>query len=105
VLEAMLARLQERGLLKTRGRQRTDSTHILAAVRSLNRFELVGRTLQHTLNSLAEQVPQWIQTNVPRVWLAFIENTCKNRSQRFHGTVTKSGLGCNGSGGVSISKM
>jgi transposase len=68
VLDAMLARFQERGLLKTRGRQRTDSTHILAAVRSLNRLELVGRTLQHTLNILAEQVPQWIQTNVPPAW-------------------------------------
>jgi transposase len=68
VLDALLARFQERGLLKTRGRQRTDSTHILAAVRSLNRLELVGRTLQHTLNILAEQVPQWIQTNVPPAW-------------------------------------
>ncbi len=37
--------------------------------------------------------------------LAFIENTCQNRSQRFYGTVTKSGLGRNGSGGVSISRM
>ena len=37
--------------------------------------------------------------------LAFIENTCKNRSQGFYGTVTKSGLGRNGSGGVSISRM
>ena len=46
VFEAMLTRFKEKGLLKGRGKQRTDSTHILAAVRSLNRLELVGRTLQ-----------------------------------------------------------
>src|ERR671933_2733070 len=36
LLEAMLTRYRERGLLKARGRQRTDSTHVLAAVRKLN---------------------------------------------------------------------
>lgn len=65
LLDAMLAKFQERGLLKTRGRQRTDSTHIRASIRSLNRLELVGRTLQHALNLLAERMPQWIQTNIP----------------------------------------
>lgn len=34
-----------------------------------------------------------------------IQNTCKNRSQRFYGVVTKSGFGWSGSGGVSISRM
>ena len=37
LLEAMLSRFKERGLLKVRGRQRTDSTHVLAAIRTLNR--------------------------------------------------------------------
>ena len=36
-----LQQLQERGLLKARGRQRIDSTHVLAAVRDLNRLERV----------------------------------------------------------------
>ena len=48
--ERLLARLLEAarkgGLLKARGRQRTDSTHVLAAVRHLNRLELVGETLR-----------------------------------------------------------
>src|SRR5881409_2288638 len=39
LLDAMLAQLRERGLLKARGRQRTDSTHVLAAVRAVNRLE------------------------------------------------------------------
>lgn len=42
-LYRMLARFTERGLLKMRGRQRTDSTHVLAAVRTMNRLELVAR--------------------------------------------------------------
>src|SRR5947199_5530204 len=32
LLDTMLARFKERGLLKARGRQRTDSTHVLAAI-------------------------------------------------------------------------
>ena len=39
LLDALLRRLQEEGLVKARGRQRTDSTHVLAAVRGLNRLE------------------------------------------------------------------
>ena len=39
--DLLLERLrEERGLLKARGRQRTDSTHVLAAIRNLNRLEL-----------------------------------------------------------------
>src|SRR3954470_2706675 len=42
LLDKMLQRLRARGLVKARGRQRTDSTHVLAAIRVLNRLELVG---------------------------------------------------------------
>jgi transposase len=43
-LQQMLARLRERGLLVRGGRQRTDATRVLAAVRELNRLELVTET-------------------------------------------------------------
>jgi transposase len=33
--DTLLTRLQEHGLLQARGRQRTDSTHVLAAIRTL----------------------------------------------------------------------
>jgi transposase len=46
LLETVLTLLQERNLLKARGTQRTDSTHILAAIRMLNRLELVGETMR-----------------------------------------------------------
>ena len=68
LFNAMLTRFHERGLLKARGRQRTDSTHIVAAIRSLNRLKLVGRTLQHALNMIAQQAPQWIQAHIPAAW-------------------------------------
>src|SRR5215211_1363720 len=36
LLRLLLARFRERGLLKARGRQRTDSTQVLGAIRALN---------------------------------------------------------------------
>ena len=50
----MLDPLQrDKQLLKARGQQRTDSTHVLAAIRVMNRLELVTETLRATLNDLA----------------------------------------------------
>ena len=78
LLDTLLARVRERGLLKARGRQRTDSTHVLAAIRVLNRLELVGETLRHALNSLAVVAPDWLRAQVPPEWFdrygARIEN-------------------------------
>ena len=50
LLNRMLSLFRARNLLKARGRQRTDSTHVLSAVRNLNRLEIVGETLHHALN-------------------------------------------------------
>jgi len=44
LLDKMLTHLRSRKLLKPRGRQRTDSTHVLAAIRVMNRLELVTET-------------------------------------------------------------
>src|SRR5499433_3291060 len=52
-LDTFLQMCRERKFLKARGRQRTDSTHVLAAIRVLNRLECVGETLRHALNSPA----------------------------------------------------
>jgi hypothetical protein len=49
-----------RQLVNARGRQRTDSTPILAAVRALNRIEVVGETMRHALNTLAVVAPEWL---------------------------------------------
>jgi transposase len=55
-------------LLKARGPQRTDSTHVLAAVRVLSRLELVAETLRATLNELATVAPDWLQAFAPLEW-------------------------------------
>jgi transposase len=57
-LEAVLTLCKEQGWLKGRGRQRTDSTHVLAKVRALNRAECVVETLRHALNMLAVIAPE-----------------------------------------------
>jgi transposase len=56
------------GLLKARGRQRTDSTHVLAAVRQLNRIELLAETLRATLNAIATVTPEWLRIVAPADW-------------------------------------
>lgn len=68
LLETMLSRLKERGLLKARGQQRTDSTHVLAAIRTLNRLESVGETLRAALNSVALVAPDWLARIAAPAW-------------------------------------
>jgi transposase len=68
VLEAVLARLSGAGLLRAGGRQRTDSTHVLAAVRTLNRMEFVGETLRAALEALAAAAPGWLAPLIDSGW-------------------------------------
>ena len=62
LLDTFLELWKPRGYLRTRGRQRTDSTHVLGAVKALNSLELVGETVRHALNVLATVVPEWLRT-------------------------------------------
>lgn len=68
LLDTLLKQFKERGWLKERGKQRTDSTHVLAAIRTLNRLEGVGETLRATLNALATVAPDWLCSWVPQEW-------------------------------------
>jgi len=68
LLGRLLEAAREGGLLKARGRQRTDSTHVLAAVRTLNRLELVGETLRAALNAIAVAAPDWLRATAPAGW-------------------------------------
>lgn len=68
LLDTLLQCCKDRGLLKARSMQRTDSTHVLAAVRALNRTELVGETLRATLNSLAVVAPDWVRAHARPEW-------------------------------------
>ena len=68
LLEGMLEHFKAQGLLKPRGKQRTDSTHVLAAIRTLNRLESVGETLRATLNALASAAPEWLSEHADPSW-------------------------------------
>src|SRR5467141_3688062 len=68
LLEKLLERCRALGWLKARGSQRTDSTHVLAAIRVLNRLELVTETLRAALNAVATVAPAWLQALTPLAW-------------------------------------
>jgi len=61
LLDTMLERFKARGLVKARGKQRTDSTHVLGAVHDLHLLELVAETLRAALDDLAAAVPDWLR--------------------------------------------
>jgi transposase len=64
LLDGLLAAFRNRGVLKAGGRQRTDSTHVIASVRDLNRLEVAGETLRAALNGLSEAAPEWTRSFV-----------------------------------------
>jgi transposase len=64
VLGALLAKLAAGGLLKASGKQRTDSTHVVAAVAALNRLELAGESVRAALEALAAAHPDWLAQRI-----------------------------------------
>src|ERR687897_2295847 len=68
LLDRMLERFKARGLVKARGKQRTDSTHVLAAAHDLHLLELVGETLRAALDDLAAVVPGWLRGVAQPAW-------------------------------------
>ncbi|WP_069791842.1 IS1182 family transposase (plasmid) [Cyanobacterium sp. IPPAS B-1200] len=68
VLDKLLERCQQLNLIKARGQARTDSTHILASIRNLNRLECVGETLRAALNALAVVAPDWLSSVIEDDW-------------------------------------
>jgi transposase len=68
LLDRMLEHFKRRGLIKPRGRQRTDSTHVLGAVRDLHLLELVTETLRATLNDIAAVAPKWLRGVANPAW-------------------------------------
>jgi transposase len=68
LLEKLLACCRALGLVKARGQQRTDSTHVVAAVRLMHRLELVGETLRAALNDLAVEAPDWVRAVARADW-------------------------------------
>ena len=67
-LDALLERLAGLGLVRAGGWQRTDSTHVLGAIRMLNRLELAGETLRAALEALAVAAPGWLAGVIDGSW-------------------------------------
>jgi len=62
--DALLSALSSAGLVRRRGKQRLDSTHVLGAVAKMSRLEVVRETLRLFLehikhNGAAGHLPQW----------------------------------------------
>jgi transposase len=68
LLDELLEVLKAHELIKARGKQRTDSTHVVAAIRDLNRLELAGEVVRNVLNSLAVVAPDWLRAQAPTEW-------------------------------------
>lgn len=68
LLDRLLIRCTELGLIRERSRARTDATRVLAAMRVMNRLELVAETFRATLNELATLAPDWLQALAPGPW-------------------------------------
>ena len=64
VLDALLERLAAAGLVRAGGKQRTDSTYVIAAVAALNRLELAGESVRAALEALAAAHPAWLEQRI-----------------------------------------
>ncbi|MDX2681638.1 IS1182 family transposase [Streptomyces soliscabiei] len=63
-----LTRIRRAGLLKGRGKQRTDSTYVLSVARELTRLELVSEALRSVLEDLARKAPELLDELVTAEW-------------------------------------
>ncbi len=68
LLDTLLSACKHQGWLKAKGQARTDSTHVWAAIRQLNRLECVGETLRQALEVLAVVAPDWLRQQVDEDW-------------------------------------
>lgn len=69
LFDQLLAKLKDLGLIKRRGRMRTDSTHILAEVQRLSQLELVTESLRVALRASAQVAPTWVEQALPATLL------------------------------------
>jgi transposase len=78
LLDRFLEVCKQRGWLKAGGKQRTDSTHVLARVRSLSNLECVGETLRAVLDDLATLEPDWLLKQISPDWFERYSHRVEN---------------------------
>lgn len=77
-LDRLLSVCKQRGWLKEGGKQRTDSTHVLARVRSLSNLECVGETLRAARDDLARLAPDWLLKPITPDWFERYSHRVEN---------------------------
>ncbi|EEP74750.1 LOW QUALITY PROTEIN: transposase, partial [Micromonospora sp. ATCC 39149] len=82
LLAVMVERLAGAGFMRARGRQRTDSTHVLAAVRRLSRVELVAETIRAALEALARVDEVWLPVSCRRSGRSGMAGRCVTSGSR-----------------------
>ncbi len=78
LLDRLLEVCKDRGWLKAGGKQRSDSTHVLARVRSLSNLECVGETLLAVLDDLATLAPDWLVQHISPDWFERYSHRVEN---------------------------
>jgi len=78
LLDRLLEVCKQQGWLKAGGKQRTDSTHVLARVRSLSNLECVGETLRAALDDLAALAPDWLVSQISPDWFERYSHRAEN---------------------------
>src|SRR6266498_224155 len=68
LLEPILQVCREHGWLSAGGKQRSDSTWVIANVRGLSSLESVGESLRAVLNEIAEMEPDWLLEVISPDW-------------------------------------
>ena len=68
LLDKILVECTQKGLLEGKKKQWTDSTHILGAIRTMNRLELVGETMRRVLDDLTQIDPSWMKKTMRPAW-------------------------------------
>jgi transposase len=68
LLETLFERCRSLKLIRELVDMRTDSTHVIGAVREMNRLELVGETLRAALNALSVIDSAWLSCHVDSDW-------------------------------------
>ena len=65
VFDQVLENLKGWGLIKGRGKMRSDSTHVLGVIERLSQFELVAESLRVALRAVMTAAPDWAERALP----------------------------------------
>jgi len=102
LLAVMVDRLAQAGLVRARGRQRTDSTHVLAAVRRLGRVELVAETMRVALEDLARVDEVWLTGVMQPQWADRYGRSARHERQPTGAAAVRQYVEAVGADGMSL---